>query len=77
MSSYETTIPTLSYGAAMERLSEIVEQIESTAIGVDELESAVKEAVCLINHCRSRLTGAQNAVEQALGGLRPEAADGP
>jgi exodeoxyribonuclease VII small subunit len=52
---------------------EIVDQIESTQIDVDELAAVVKEAVELISICRGKLAGTQNAVESALAGLKQDA----
>ncbi len=62
----------IRYQQAIERLEEIVEQIESSQIDIDDLEKVVSEAVGLISLCRARLTGAQTAVEQALNSLKPE-----
>ncbi len=70
--SHPTSVQ-IKYADAIARLTEIVDQIENTAIDVDELEAVVKEAVILINVCRTRLLGTQEAVEQALSGLKPEA----
>ena len=61
---------TISYVDAMDRLHQIVDEIESAAIDVDDLAVVVKEAVGLIALCRAKLSGTQSAVEQALSGLR-------
>ena len=67
-----TATDSVKYSDALARLQEIVEQIESTQIDVDDLELVVLEAVGLISLCRAKLTGAQTAVEQALSGLKSD-----
>lgn len=67
-----TDTDSVKYSDALARLQEIVEQIESTQIDVDDLELVVLEAVGLISLCRAKLTGAQTAVEQALSGLKSD-----
>lgn len=66
------TAEAVKYSDALARLNEIVDEIESTQIDVDELEAVVKEAVTLITICRTRLAGTQTAVEQALAGLKAD-----
>lgn len=62
----------IKYAEALSRLYQIVEMVEATNIDVDELEAIVKEAVVLITICRSKLSGTQSAVEQALAGLKAD-----
>lgn len=61
MPEVETT-----YRQAMERLQEIVQEVETGEVDVDRLAASVKEAAGLIRLCRSRLTATQAEIEQAL-----------
>ncbi len=58
-----------SYTAAMQRLLQIVEQIENSEIDVDSLDAAVKEAVNLIQYCRKKLAGTEAVVQEAFNQL--------
>lgn len=62
----------IKYADALERLNEIVAELEDSQIDVDELAAVVNEAVALIAICRTRLSSTQTAVEQALSNLRAD-----
>ena len=44
-----------SYQSAMLELQEIVTQIESNAIGIDDLSTQMKRAATLISYCQNKL----------------------
>lgn len=57
------------YADAMERLQEILREIDNSEVGIDELADRVEEASGLLKLCREILTGTEAAVEAALKGL--------
>lgn len=60
---------TPNYTEAFEELQEIVSEIESGEISVDELSQKVKRAALLIQICKAKLTATENDVESILKGL--------
>jgi len=56
----------LKYSKAIERLDEIIAQIESDEIDVDELSLRVKEAVDLVKLCKSKIDKAEMEVKQVV-----------
>ncbi|MFA6045608.1 MAG: exodeoxyribonuclease VII small subunit [Phycisphaerales bacterium] len=54
----------LSYEQAVERLEEIVAQIESGEVGLEASISLYEEGVGLGKHCREILTKAQQRIEE-------------
>ena len=60
----------------MERLKDLVSQLESPDVDVDALEAVVKESVELITACRARLRATQTSVDTLLAGLQEEARSG-
>jgi exodeoxyribonuclease VII small subunit len=59
----------MRYADAMERLQVILEEIDDSAIGIDDLAERVKEASDLLKLCREILTKTEADVEEALKGL--------
>ena len=62
----KTTPTPTSYKAAMERLQDIVAEIEQGEAGVDELAERVAEASRLIKFCKEKLTKTEQDVEGIL-----------
>ena len=55
-----------SYGKALEKLEEIIRQIEDETIDVDELSEKVKEAVSLIKNCKGKIEKAEMDVKKVV-----------
>ena len=62
----------LKYGKAIERLDEIIGNIESDDIDVDELSLRLKEAVNLVKLCKSKIDKAELEVKQLVDDLAKE-----
>jgi exodeoxyribonuclease VII small subunit len=56
----------VKYSEAVKRLEEILESIDRSDIGIDELASSVKEASDLIKTCRSILKTTEQNVQESL-----------
>ena len=56
----------IKYSEAVKRLEEILESIDRSDIGIDELASSVKEASDLIKTCRSILKTTEQNVQESL-----------
>lgn len=56
-----------SYSEAMKRLENIVSQIESGELDIDELGNQLKEAQKLIKFCRDKLYKADEEIKKMLG----------
>ncbi len=65
----------IKYAKAVERLDEIMSQIESEDIDVDELSVKVKEAVELIKVCKARINKAEMEVKKVVEDFAKEAKD--
>ena len=65
----------IKYAKAVERLDEIMSQIESEDIDVDELSVKVKEAVELIKVCKARISKAEMEVKKVVEDFAKEAKD--
>ncbi len=65
----------IKYAKAVERLDEIMGQIESEDIDVDELSVKVKEAVELIKVCKARINKAEMEVKKVVEDFAKEAKD--
>ena len=63
----------VKYKKAVERLDEIITNIESDDIDVDELSLRVKEAVSLIKLCKSKIDKAEMEVKQVVDDFAKEA----
>lgn len=62
----------LLYTDAFEELQQIVQDIESGEISVDELSEKVKRATVLIAVCKEKLFQTENNVQQILKDLESE-----
>ena len=56
----------LKYREAVERLDEIISQLENEDVDVDELSMQVKEAVDLIRVCKAKIDKAEMEVKQVV-----------
>ena len=56
----------LKYSSAFKELQEIVSEIESGEISVDELSEKVKKAAELIKFCKTKLTSTEEDVNNIL-----------
>lgn len=56
----------ISYTEAFEELQQLVEEIESGEISVDELSEKVKRATELIKICKTKLTSTEEDVNKIL-----------
>jgi len=56
----------MKYSEAVKRLEEILENIDRSDVGIDELADLVKEASDLIKNCRSILTSTERNVQESL-----------
>jgi len=62
----------VKYSEAVKRLEEILESIDRSDVGVDELADLVKEASDLIKVCRSILKNTEQSVQDSLKNLNEE-----
>ena len=62
----------LKYQDAMSRLEIILERVDNTDVGIDELASQVQEATDLLKTCRRILTETEKSVQAALETLESE-----
>lgn len=63
----------LTFAAAMDELTTLVDELESDALDVDDLTARVARAADLVQWCRERIDGARFSVEEVL--VRLEADD--
>jgi exodeoxyribonuclease VII small subunit len=56
----------VKYSEAVKRLEEILENVDRSNVGIDELADLVKEASDLIKSCRSILTSTEQRVQETL-----------
>jgi exodeoxyribonuclease VII small subunit len=56
----------VKYSEAVKRLEEILENVDRSNVGIDELADLVKEASDLIKSCRSILMSTEQNVQDAL-----------
>ena len=68
----KTDIAEINYRKAIERLDEIIGQIESDDVDVDELSLRVKEAVNLVKLCKAKIDKAEMEVKQVVEDLSKE-----
>jgi len=62
----------LQYQDAMTKLEAILERVDDTNVGIDELASQVQEATELLKTCRRILTETEQSVRVALDSLDGE-----
>ena len=65
----------IKYAKAVERLDEIISQIEGEDIDVDELSVKVKEAAELIKVCKARINKAEMEVKKVVEDFAKEGKD--
>ncbi|MBR5692953.1 MAG: exodeoxyribonuclease VII small subunit [Fibrobacter sp.] len=63
----------LEYKNAMDRLEAILEKIDNSEMGIDELAGQVQEATNLLKKCRQILVSTEKNVQEALASLEGEA----
>lgn len=56
----------MTYEQAMERLEQLVQEIEQGMLGVDHLIDRVKEAQTLIEFCRKKLVQVEKDIKEIL-----------
>ena len=56
----------MSFAAAMEELTTLVDELESDSLDVDDLTRRVARAADLVQWCRERIDGARFSVEEVL-----------
>jgi exodeoxyribonuclease VII small subunit len=59
----------VKYSEAVMRLEDILESIDRSDVGIDELADLVKEAADLIKICRSVLKNTEESVQESLKAL--------
>ncbi len=62
----------IKYKEAVERLDEIIAELDKDDVDVDELAEQVKEAVELIRLCKSRIDKAEMEVKKVVDDLNKE-----
>lgn len=62
----ETTKEEIKYEAAIQRLEEIVHQIENGEMDIDSLASRLKEAKKLMAFCKSKLQSVEEEVNKIM-----------
>ncbi len=62
----------IKYKEAVERLDEIIAELDNDDVDVDELAEQVKEAVELIRLCKSRIDKAEMEVKKVVEDLNKE-----
>lgn len=61
----------MTYSEAINKLEDIVRQIDSNELEVDRLAEKIKEANALITFCTERLTKAETEVSKLLADDKP------
>lgn len=56
----------MNYSDAIAELEQIISEMESSSIGIDELSEKVKRAAFLLQFCRNRLTSTEQEVNNVL-----------
>ncbi len=64
----------IKYAKAMKRLEEIMQKIESEEVDIDDLSLRVKEAVDLIEICKTKIEKAEMEVKKVVEGFESESA---
>ena len=65
----------LTFAAAMDELTTLVDELESDALDVDDLTARVARAADLVQWCRERIDGARFSVEEVLVRLEADEPD--
>lgn len=67
----------LGYADALAELESILDRLEHNEPDVDRVGADVSRAADLVRHCRNRIAAARLKVEEVVGDLSPEPANGP
>jgi exodeoxyribonuclease VII small subunit len=59
----------MKYSQSVKRLEEILESIDRSDVGIDELADLVKEAAELRKNCRALLKNTEKSVQESLEAL--------
>lgn len=62
----------ITYTEAFAELQQIVEEMENSEIGIDELDAKVKRASVLLKICRDKLYKTEQNVLETLKSIEPE-----
>ena len=62
----------ITYSLALEELQEIINDLESDQIDIDELAKKVARANALLQQCQKRLTSTQMQVEKIIEALNED-----
>lgn len=62
----------MSYTEAFAELQQIVDEMESSQISIDELDAKVKRASALLKICREKLYKTEQNVLETLKSIEPE-----
>ena len=62
----------ISYSLALEELQEIINDLESDQVDIDELAKKIERANELLKHCQKRLTSTQMQVEKIIEALNED-----
>ncbi|MBF0485185.1 MAG: exodeoxyribonuclease VII small subunit [Candidatus Omnitrophica bacterium] len=62
----------MKYSKAMEKLEEIIKDIENDEIDIDELSAKVREAVSLVKICKEKIAKAELEVKDVVQGFEVE-----
>ena len=62
----------ISYSLALEELQEIINDLESDQVDIDELAKKIERANELLQHCHKRLTSTQMQVEKIIEALNED-----
>ena len=62
----------ISYSLALEELQEIINDLESDQVDIDELAKKVERANELLQQCQKRLTSTQMQVEKIIQALNED-----
>ena len=65
----------VKYREAVERLDEIISQLDNEDVDVDELAAQVKEAVELIRACKAKIDKAELEVKKVVDDFSKESKD--
>lgn len=75
MTDRGTSAEPVSFAAALGELTELVAELESDQLDVDDLADRVSRAADLVRWCRGRIDGARFSVEEVLVKMDPETSD--
>jgi exodeoxyribonuclease VII small subunit len=65
-----------TYSEAISEIEEILQEIESGALDVDELTDKVKRVAFLLETCKRKLKTTETEIQKVIDGLEKEGDDG-